>query len=98
MKTASKGVKARPPSAQRVRKVLVLHGPNLNLLGTREPHIYGRDTLAQIHDGLAQRLGAEGTEDPGPMASAAELALELLFLTRKLAKAPSDDGDTVSYG
>jgi magnesium chelatase subunit I len=47
---------------------------------------------------VAQRLGAGGTEDPGPMASAAELALELLFLTRKLAKAPSDDGDTVSYG
>ena len=35
---------------------------------------------------IAQRLGAAGTEDPGPMASAAELALELLFLTRKLAK------------
>ena len=47
---------------------------------------------------IAQRLGAAGTEDPGPMASAAELALELLFLTRKLAKSPSDDGDTVSYG
>ena len=31
-------------------------------------------------------------------ASAAELALELLFLTRKLAKQPSDDGTTVSYG
>ena len=47
---------------------------------------------------VAQRLGAAGTEDPGPMASAAELALELLFLTRKLAKQPSDDGNTVSYG
>jgi len=47
---------------------------------------------------IAQRLGAAGTEDPGPMASAAELALELLFLTRKLTKAPSDEGDTVSYG
>ncbi len=47
---------------------------------------------------VAQRLGAGGTEDPGPMASAAELALELLFLTRKLTKEPSDDGDTVSYG
>ncbi len=47
---------------------------------------------------VAQRLGAAGTEDPGPMASAAELALELLFLNRKLAKQPSDDGDTVSYG
>ncbi|HOZ60287.1 MAG TPA: ATP-binding protein [Nakamurella multipartita] len=45
---------------------------------------------------VATRLGAAGTEDPGPMASAAELALELLFLTRKLAK--SADDDTVQYG
>jgi len=47
---------------------------------------------------IGQRLGAIGTEDPGPMASAAELSLELLFLTRKLTKTPSDDGNTVSYG
>ncbi|WP_085912349.1 MULTISPECIES: ATP-binding protein [Pseudonocardia] len=47
---------------------------------------------------IAAKLGASGTEDPGPMASAAELALEYLFLTRKLAKDSSDDGDTVSYG
>jgi magnesium chelatase subunit I len=47
---------------------------------------------------IAAKLGASGTEDPGPMASAAELALEYLFLTRKLAKDESDDGDTVSYG
>jgi magnesium chelatase subunit I len=47
---------------------------------------------------VAKRLDAGGTENPGPMASAAELALELLFLTRRLAKDESDDGDTVSYG
>ena len=50
---------------------------------------------------VAIRLGASGTEDPGPMASAAELALEYLFLTRKLAKDSSEDdaaGDTVTYG
>ena len=42
--------------------ILVLHGPNLNLLGTREPEVYGRETLAAI-DALiadhAQRLGVQ---------------------------------------
>jgi magnesium chelatase subunit I len=45
---------------------------------------------------VASRLDAGGTEDPGPMASAAELALELLYLTRRLTKDETDD-DSVSY-
>ena len=35
--------------------VLVLHGPNLNLLGTREPEVYGRTTLEEIDAGLVAR-------------------------------------------
>ena len=43
-------------------RILVLHGPNLNLLGTREPGLYGQDTLAEIDAELrqqAERLGAQ---------------------------------------
>ncbi|HET7358884.1 MAG TPA: type II 3-dehydroquinate dehydratase [Rhodanobacteraceae bacterium] len=43
-------------------KILVLHGPNLNLLGTREPDLYGRETLAEINAALATRAAAAGHE------------------------------------
>jgi len=39
-------------------KILVLHGPNLNLFGRREPHIYGKTTLAEINDRL-EKLAAD---------------------------------------
>jgi 3-dehydroquinate dehydratase-2 len=43
-------------------KILVLHGPNLNLFGRREPHIYGTTTLEEINDklaALARELGVD---------------------------------------
>lgn len=51
------GKKSRSRGAVRL---LVLHGPNLNLLGTREPEVYGRTTLADIDAGLCQRAAEAG--------------------------------------
>ena len=47
-------------AAAATRAILVLQGPNLNLLGTREPHIYGRETLDDVHARLARRATEAG--------------------------------------
>ncbi len=43
-------------------RVLVIQGPNLNLLGTREPEIYGRETLDEIHAGIERHAADLGLE------------------------------------
>jgi 3-dehydroquinate dehydratase II len=45
-----------------VTRVLVLQGPNLNLVGTREPEIYGHDSLDDIHREIATRAGELGLD------------------------------------
>jgi 3-dehydroquinate dehydratase II len=41
-------------------RVLVLHGPNLNLLGERDPQIYGRQTLDELNETIAREASAAG--------------------------------------
>src|SRR5689334_23123079 len=50
----------RPPAS--MPKILLLNGPNLNLLGSREPQTYGRTTLAQIEAAAKDQAAASGVE------------------------------------
>jgi 3-dehydroquinate dehydratase-2 len=43
-------------------KVLIIHGPNLNLLGMREPHVYGSSTLGQINAMITERATLLGVQ------------------------------------
>ncbi len=63
------------PSAARALHIAVLHGPNLNLLGHREPAIYGRTTLAEIDQRVAAVAATIGVRIATTMQDNSEGAL-----------------------
>ncbi len=62
--------------------ILVLHGPNLNLLGTREPEVYGRDTLESINARLSLRATDAGHEVRAFQTNAEHELVERVQATR----------------
>ncbi|QBB72087.1 type II 3-dehydroquinate dehydratase [Pseudolysobacter antarcticus] len=63
-------------------KILVLHGPNLNLLGSREPDVYGRKTLADINAELAELAQAAEHELAWCQANAEHQLIERVHQAR----------------
>ncbi|MFC3550313.1 type II 3-dehydroquinate dehydratase [Lysobacter cavernae] len=63
-------------------KLLVLHGPNLNLLGTREPEVYGRATLADIDADLRARTLAAGHDFDSVQTNAEHVLVDRIQAAR----------------
>ncbi len=63
--------------------LLLLHGPNLNLLGTREPEVYGRTTLAQIDAALVDRAQAAGHTLSSLQSNAEHVLVERIHAARE---------------
>ena len=66
--------------------VLVLHGPNLNLLGEREPHLYGRTTLAELDARLSARASELGMAVRCYQSNHEGLLIDFLHAERKWAQ------------
>lgn len=62
--------------------ILILHGPNLNLLGEREPAVYGRTTLAQIDAALIAQAQAAGHRAQCLQANAEHVLIERVHAAR----------------
>ena len=69
-------------SATPAKSILVLHGPNLNLLGTREPEVYGRTTLAEIDAGLVAFASKSGVSLQTLQSNAETVLIERIHHAR----------------
>jgi 3-dehydroquinate dehydratase-2 len=72
----------RSSGGRTVANILVLNGPNLNLLGTREPEIYGRATLADIEADLTSRAATAGHNLACFQSNAEHLLVERIHAAR----------------
>ncbi|PCJ19454.1 MAG: type II 3-dehydroquinate dehydratase [SAR86 cluster bacterium] len=63
--------------------ILVLHGPNLNLLGSREPHIYGSDTLDDINQRLSKQCQDAGHDFDNLQSNSEAQLIDRLHAARK---------------
>ena len=66
-------------------KILVLHGPNLNLLGTRETEVYGTETLEEINSGIATLAAELGMETRTLQSNSEAALIEALHTARQWA-------------
>lgn len=67
-------------------RILLVNGPNLNLLGEREPEVYGRTTLAEIAAAVAARAAARGAEVEAFQANGEGALIDFLHARRKAAQ------------
>jgi 3-dehydroquinate dehydratase II len=74
---------AFPSKKQATMRVLVLHGPNLNLLGERDPEIYGTATLAEVDAAIAAGAKALGFEVQCEQHNAEGAIIDALHAARK---------------
>ena len=70
-----------------MRRVLLINGPNLNLLGSREPDVYGRDTLPAIEERLKAQAASRGATLESFQSNAEH---ELVDRVQALAQKPVD--------